>query len=607
MNRYVLGISAFYHDAAAAIIRNGELIAAAQEERFTRRRHDASFPYNAINYCLEEAGIESEELSMAAFYDDPTLSFDRIIRTSSVAATEKQFNDTIKSFLSLKPYAKEFLEDMIKCKIPFFYARHHYSHAASAFFPSPFSEAAILCVDGVGEWATTSIAYGKDESINMITEIRFPHSLGLLYSAFTKYCGFKVNSGEYKLMGLAPYGIPKYISIIKDNLIDIKNDGSFRLNLDYFDYVKGSTLCNQNFHRLFSGEPRKPESLITQKDMDLAASIQLVTEEIMLKLSASARKITNCQNLCMAGGVALNCVANGKIVLQNKNKDLWIQPAAGDAGGAIGAAFLGDTRILGSKRILPNKKVDNQKGSLLGPKYNNLEIKSHLDNLGAIYKRIDLDGEGVNEIANLLSKQKIVAVFSDRMEFGPRSLGARSILGDPRAPETQQHMNLKIKFRESFRPFAPIVIEKKACDYFDLYQNSPYMLLVAPIKSSRRLSYKKKSHKKNLLEIVKQSRSDIPAVTHVDYSARVQTVPEDKNSVISKILLAFEAKTGCPVLVNTSFNVRGEPIVCTPEDAYRCFLRTEIDALLIGDFLLINDEQVNAIRDEDWKDEFKLD
>jgi len=607
MTRYVLGISAFYHDSAAAILRNGELIAAAQEERFTRRRHDASFPYNAINYCLEEAEIEAEELSIAAFYDDPALSFDRILRTSAVANSEEHFVKALKSFLAVKPYFKEFLEDMLKCKIPVYYARHHYSHAASAFFPSPFLESAILCVDGVGEWATTSIAHGTGESIKMLSEIRYPHSLGLLYSAFTNYCGFKVNSGEYKLMGLAPYGEPKFTRIIKENLIDIKSDGSFRLNLDYFGYVQGSSLCNENFHRLFWGEPRKSESLITQKDMDLAASIQSVTEEIMLKLVANARKLTNNKNLCMAGGVALNCVANGKIVMQNRDKDIWIQPAAGDAGGAIGAAYLADAEILGGKRLLPNKKTDNQKGSLLGPKYSDLEIKSFLDSVGAIYKSIKPKREGANEIASLLSQGKIVAVFSGRMEFGPRSLGARSILGDPRAAETQQYMNLKIKYRESFRPFAPIVIENKAQDYFELYQNSPYMLLVAPLKSSRRLSNKKNIHKNNLLEIVKEVRSDIPAVTHVDYSARVQTVPEDKNSVISKILFAFEKKTGCSVLVNTSFNVRGEPIVCTPEDAYKCFLRTEIDALLVGDFLLMKNSQPYVKIEDDWKNEFELD
>lgn len=423
MTRYVLGISAFYHDSAAAILRNGELIAAAQEERFTRRRHDASFPYNAINYCLEEAEIEAEELSIAAFYDDPALSFDRILRTSAVANSEEHFVKALKSFLAVKPYFKEFLEDMLKCKIPVYYARHHYSHAASAFFPSPFLESAILCVDGVGEWATTSIAHGTGESIKMLSEIRYPHSLGLLYSAFTNYCGFKVNSGEYKLMGLAPYGEPKFTRIIKENLIDIKSDGSFRLNLDYFGYVQGSSLCNENFHRLFWGEPRKSESLITQKDMDLAASIQSVTEEIMLKLVANARKLTNNKNLCMAGGVALNCVANGKIVMQNRDKDIWIQPAAGDAGGAIGAAYLADAEILGGKRLLPNKKTDNQKGSLLGPKYSDLEIKSFLDSVGAIYKSIKPKREGANEIASLLSQGKIVAVFSGRMEFGPRSLG----------------------------------------------------------------------------------------------------------------------------------------------------------------------------------------
>lgn len=607
MTRYVLGISAFYHDSAAAILRNGELIAAAQEERFTRRRHDASFPYNAINYCLEEAEIEAEELSIAAFYDDPALSFDRILRTSAVANSEEHFVKALKSFLAVKPYFKEFLEDMLKCKIPVYYARHHYSHAASAFFPSPFLESAILCVDGVGEWATTSIAHGTGESIKMLSEIRYPHSLGLLYSAFTNYCGFKVNSGEYKLMGLAPYGEPKFTRIIKENLIDIKSDGSFRLNLDYFGYVQGSSLCNENFHRLFWGEPRKSESLITQKDMDLAASIQSVTEEIMLKLVANARKLTNNKNLCMAGGVALNCVANGKIVMQNRDKDIWIQPAAGDAGGAIGAAYLADAEILGGKRLLPNKKTDNQKGSLLGPKYSDLEIKSFLDSVGAIYKSIKPKREGANEIASLLSQGKIVAVFSGRMEFGPRSLGARSILGDPRAAETQQYMNLKIKYRESFRPFAPIVIENKAQDYFELYQNSPYMLLVAPLKSSRRLSNKKNIHKNNLLEIVKEVRSDIPAVTHVDYSARVQTVPEDKKLSNLKNSFAFEKKTGCSVLVNTSFNVRGEPIVCTPEDAYKCFLRTEIDALLVGDFLLMKNSQPYVKIEDDWKNEFELD
>ena len=609
MTRFVLGVSAFYHDSAAAILKDGKIIAAAQEERFTRRKHDASFPRNSINYCLEEAEIDGSDLSAIAFYDDPALTADRIIR-SSIAfapASQNHFIKATKSFFAVKPYFKEYIEKMLNCDVPIYHARHHYSHAASAFYPSPFDKAAILCVDGVGEWATTSLGFGEGDQVKILKEIRYPHSLGLLYSAFTYYCGFRVNSGEYKLMGLAPYGRPIYADKIKNNLIDIKTDGSFRLNLDYFDYQNGGMLTSERFHQLFGGAPRLPESRITKKEMDLAASIQSVTEEVMIKLAKNMRDLTGASNLCLAGGVALNCVANGKILRENIFDGIWIQPAAGDAGGAIGAAYLADIEMLGGSRPRSLDGSDMQSGSFIGPEYGENEILAFLQRSGATYHELDLADSGANEIASLLAENKIVGMFSGRMEFGPRALGGRSILGDPRSPDTQSRMNLKIKFRESFRPFAPIVLKNRASEYFEIDADSPYMLLVAPVKEDHRLTPKEALDSEDMLQIVNSVRSDVPAITHVDYSARIQTVTQDVNPRMHSILSAFENLTGCPMLVNSSFNVRGEPIVCNPEDAYRCFLRTEIDALILGNYVLYRNEQAHIETDESWKKEFDLD
>jgi carbamoyltransferase len=609
MARYVLGVSAYYHDSAAAILKDGRILAAAQEERFSRRKHDPGFPRNAINYCLEEAEIDGDELAAIAFYDDPALTADRIIRSSIAFApdSEKHFVRAMKSFFGVKPYFKEQVQKMLACDVPMFYARHHYSHAASAFYPSPFDKAAILCVDGVGEWATTSLGVGSGEGVKILKEIRYPHSLGLLYSAFTYYCGFKVNSGEYKLMGLAPYGEPVFADKIRAHLIDIKQDGSFRLNLDYFDYHKGSTLTNERFDALFEGKPRLPESRISRREMDLAASIQCVTEEVMLRLSRHVQELTGASKLCLAGGVALNCVANGKILEAGIFDEIWIQPAAGDAGGAIGAAYLADLEMLGGSRSPTLVGSDSQQGSFLGPEYGENEVAAFLKRSGATHRKLDVSDAGANEIAGLLAQEKVVGMFAGRMEFGPRSLGARSILGDPRSASTQSRMNLKIKFRESFRPFAPIVLRNRVSDYFEMDCDSPYMLLVAPVREERRLHPKPAADTEDMLQMVNAVRSDVPAITHVDYSARVQTVTEDVNPRMHAVLKAFESLTGCPVLVNTSFNVRGEPIVCTPEDAYRCFRRTEMDALVLGNHILYRDDQPPAETDDSWKKEFALD
>ncbi|HTI18559.1 MAG TPA: carbamoyltransferase [Trinickia sp.] len=609
MTRYVLGVSAFYHDSAAAILKDGEIVAAAQEERFSRKKHDPRFPRGAINYCLEEAGIDGGDLSAIAFYDDPALTADRIIRSAIACAPESaaMFVQAVKSFFAVKPYFREQISEMLNCDVPIYFCRHHYSHAASAFYPSPFEEAAILCVDGVGEWATTSLALGHGRDIEMLQEIRYPHSLGLLYSAFTYFCGFKVNSGEYKLMGLAPYGRPIYADRIKSHLIDVRPDGSFRLHLDCFDYHQGGALINAKFCQLFDGPPRQPESRITRREMDLAASIQAVTEEVMLKLSRHLRALTGASNLCLAGGVALNCVANGKILREQIFDHLWIQPAAGDAGGAIGAAYLADYQMLGGARPNRSANADAQRGSLLGPQYSEDEVLSFLRRSNAVYHRLEDEAAGANEIAQLLSDEKIVAMFSGRMEFGPRALGARSILGDARSPSTQSRMNLKIKFRESFRPFAPIVLGNRASAYFELDADSPYMLIVAPVREVHRREPEAAADQEDMLQIVNAVRSTVPAITHVDYSARIQTVEEEVNPRVHAVLKAFESLTGCPLLVNTSFNVRGEPIVCTPEDAYRCFMRTEIDALVLGDYILYRDEQPVVEADESWKKEYELD
>jgi carbamoyltransferase len=609
MTRYVLGVSAFYHDSAAAVLKDGAIVAAAQEERFTRKKHDPGFPRGAINYCLEEAEIDGSDLSAIAFYDDPALTADRILRSSIAFAPESEpfFTKAVRSFFGVKPYFRELIEEMLNCDVPIYFARHHYSHAASAFFPSPYEEAAVLCVDGVGEWATTSLGCGRGSDLEILKEIRYPHSLGLLYSAFTYFCGFKVNSGEYKLMGLAPYGKPIYADKIRDCLIDVKPDGSFRLNLEYFDFHRGLTLTNERFHRLFDGPPRVPESRITRREMDLAASIQAVTEDVMLRLARSLKTLTGASNLCLAGGVALNCVANGKILRAGVFDDIWIQPAAGDAGGAIGAAYLADFKMLGGERPARGGAKDAQQGSFIGPEYGDAEILSFLRDADVAYHALGDDEAGAREIARLLAEQKIVGMFAGRMEFGPRALGARSILGDPRAASTQSRMNLKIKFRESFRPFAPIVLKSRAAEYFELGADSPYMLIVAPVRAEQRRAPQAPPDTDDMLQIVNAVRSTVPAITHVDYSARIQTVEADVNPKMFSVLKAFEALTGCPLLVNTSFNVRGEPIVCTPEDAYRCFMRTEIDALVMGNFILYRDEQAPVETDDSWKKEYQLD
>lgn len=609
MSRYVLGVSAFYHDSAAAVLKDGVIVAAAQEERFSRKKHDPRFPRGAINYCLEEAEIDGGDLAAIAFYDDPALTADRIIRSAIAFAPESEafFTRAIGSFFAVKPYFKDLVKEMLNCEVPIYFARHHYSHAASAFFPSPFEEAAVLCVDGVGEWSTTSLGIGHDSEIEILKEIRYPHSLGLLYSAFTFFCGFKVNSGEYKLMGLAPYGKPIYAETIRERLIDIKDDGSFRLNLEFFDFHRGLTLTNERFDRLFDGPPRVPESRITMREMNLAASIQAVTEEVMLKISRTLRAMTGAANLCLAGGVALNCVANGKILRAGIFDDIWIQPAAGDAGGAIGAAYLADFYMLGGTRPKHDGASDGQHGSFLGPDFSDDEILTFLSQSGATYHPLDNLDSGAATVASLLAEQKIVGMFAGRMEFGPRALGSRSILGDPRAATTQSRMNLKIKFRESFRPFAPIILEGNAADYFELDSNSPYMLIVAPLRSEHRRVPQPSADPEDMLQIVNGVRSTVPAITHIDYSARVQTVEKDVNPRMFSLLQAFQALTGCPLLVNTSFNVRGEPIVCTPEDAYRCFMRTDIDVLVMGDYILYRDEQAPIDSDDSWKKEYQLD
>ncbi|OUU25009.1 MAG: hypothetical protein CBB97_10520 [Candidatus Endolissoclinum sp. TMED37] len=609
MSNYIIGISAFYHDSAACILKDGRILAASQEERFSRIKHDSSFPVASINYCLEEANIEFSEVDAIGFYDDPVLTFDRIVSSSVKAFPEskKTFSENAISFLRIKPRLSKLLFDAFQSDKPIFYCKHHYSHAASAFFPSPFEDSAVICVDGVGEWCTTSISLGERDKISMVREIHFPHSLGILYSAFTHFCGFKVNSGEYKLMGLAPYGDPIYVNKIKENIIDIKQDGSFRLNMEYFNYEKSNTLLNENFYQLFDGIPRNRESKISIRELNLASSIQMITEEVMLKLSMFAKKQLNTKNLCLAGGVALNCVSNGKILSESLFDNMWIQPASGDAGGSLGAAYL--TYLKYAKGKLPKKmKIkDMQKGSLLGPRYTNSEIINFLTDESCSFKKELNDDTLTKEIAQIISKGKVVALFRDRMEFGPRALGARSILGDPRSPDTQSRMNLKIKFRESFRPFAPIVLKEDAHKYFELNEESPYMLLVSKINDNRRKHTGKALKKDDLLKIVNQVRSDIPAVTHVDYSSRVQTVSKESNLFLYKILKHFKKLTGCSVLVNTSFNVRGEPIVCSPRDAYRCFLRTDIDYLVMENTILNRKEQNYVQDDESWKNEFELD
>ena len=581
-NTFILGISAFYHDSAACLVRDGDIIAAAQEERFTRKKHDSSFPKNAIQYCLKEAGITAPDLHYVGFYDKPFIKFERILYTYLTYAPRG-----IRSFLKSMPLwlkQKLFMKDLIREELGFsgeiLFTEHHESHAASAFYPSPYEEAAVLTMDGVGEWATTSYGIGRGQELALHGEIKFPHSLGLLYSAFTYYAGFRVNSGEYKLMGLAPYGEPKYTDVIKRHLVDIKEDGSFKLDMKYFNYCAGLTMVNERFNELLGGAPRRPESKFTQRDMDIAHSIQDVTEEIILKMASHIHKKTKMENLCLAGGVALNCVGNGKILRQGKFRNIWIQPAAGDAGGALGAALFIWYRYLNNPRLCDNVH-DKQMGSYLGPHYDEMSIAQSLT--GAVYEKLS-DKELPRRIAELLNGQKVIGLFQGRMEFGPRALGARSIIGDARSEAMQSVLNLKIKFRESFRPFAPSVLEEKAAEYFDLDAQSPYMLLVADVREDKIESSSRQTGQEGL-DKLKVRRSVIPAVTHVDYSARVQTVHAKTNPRFYAIIKEMERLTGCPVIINTSFNIRGEPIVCTPHDAYRVFMCTDMDYLLVENYL----------------------
>jgi carbamoyltransferase len=582
--RHILGISAFYHDSAVALVVDGEIVAAAQEERFSRKKNDENFPTQAARFCLRQAGISEEQLDAVVFYDKPITKFTRMLETylaiapGGVSTFARVLSNWLGEKLNLPRTIREELPKL-PASCPILFTEHHQAHAASAFLPSPFEDAAILTIDGVGEWATTTIGRGSGSKIEMLKELRFPHSLGLLYSAFTAYCGFRVNSGEYKLMGLAPYGEPVFAEKIRERLLDLKADGSFWLNLEYFDFLRGVSMTNAKFHELFGGPPRAPEAPIEQRHMDVARSVQVVTEEIMLRLARHAREITGQRNLCMAGGVALNCVANGLIAREKIFDRIWIQPAAGDAGGAIGAALAAWHESNGSRRVLAG---DAMNGALLGPEFSDAEIKATLLAHDAVFERLD-DEKLLARVADLLQQGKVVGWFQGRMEFGPRALGNRSILGDARSPEMQSVMNLKVKFRESFRPFAPIVRAERVADYFELDCESPYMLLVAPVKASLR---RQPDARAQGLDRLKQLRSTIPAVTHIDYSARIQTVTRATNARLYALLENFEKATGCGVLVNTSFNVRGEPIVCSPDDAYRCFVNTEMDYLVLGNFVL---------------------
>ena len=645
----ILGISAFYHDSAACLVVDGEIVAAAQEERFTRIKHDHNFPVNAARYCLSEAKLNANDLDYVGFYDKPLLKFDRLLETYLDYAPSG-FSSFLKA-LPLWMKEKLWMPDLIRTELAkahgeederaakklgkkfewkLLFGDHHESHAASAFYPSPFEAAAILTIDGVGEWATSSIGIGKGNEITLLKELRFPDSLGLLYSAFTYYTGFRVNSGEYKVMGLAPYGEPKYVSVIKDKLLEVRDDGSLKMNHEYFSYSQGLRMTNGAFDKLFGGPPRKPESLVTQKEMDLARSIQVITEEVMLKMTRFAYQETGMKKLCMAGGVALNCVANGRVLREVPFEDIWIQPAAGDAGGALGIALAIWHRYLGKPRTSPeaagtwrsarssndNGKnnranglaayADGMKGSYLGPRHSEDEIEKFLKSQHLPYKkhsRPELPGV----VADLLAAGKIIGLHQGRMEFGPRALGGRSIIGDPRSPEMQSAMNLKIKYRESFRPFAPSVLREQVTDWFDLDADSPYMLLVADVAESQRRKMSPEEEKLWGIEKLLVKRSEIPAVTHVDYSARIQTVRRDTNPLYWEIIAAFGRKTGCPVVVNTSFNVRGEPIVCTPEDSYRCFMRTEMDFLVLETCVLDKQNQPAFVETKDWRKQFELD
>jgi carbamoyltransferase len=611
----VLGISAFYHDSAAALVRDGEIVAAAQEERFTRKKHDPGFPSNAIRFCLSELGSDPGKIDRVVFYEKPFVKFERLIETYLALAPRgfSSFRKAMPLWVSEKLFQRDLLlrelgaiDQALGDKAKLRFSEHHYSHAASAYFPSPFDSALVLTMDGVGEWATTSAAIGRDDELAIFKEIKFPHSLGLLYSAFTYYTGFKVNSGEYKVMGLAPYGEPKYVEAIRDHLIDIKADGSFKLNLDYFSFCTGLTMTDHRFDAVFGGPPRRADQALEQRHMDLAASIQAVTEEVVLRLTRALARETGERQLCLAGGVALNCVANGKVIRDGQFESIFVQPAAGDAGGALGAAlavYHDETRSKNPRRT--NGSRDRMKGAYLGPNFAQADIEQRLSAAGAVFETVD-DAQLIEETARALASGRAVGWFQGRMEFGPRALGNRSILGDPRSPTMQKSLNLKVKYRESFRPFAPSVLRERVTEWFELDADSPYMLLVAEVKSER--CRKMSAAEQALFGIDKLNvqRSDIPAVTHVDYSARIQTVHKDTNALYHALISRFEALTGCPVLVNTSFNVRGEPIVCTPEDAFRCFMGCEIEFLAVGNCILRKEDQDQALA-RDYKNAFELD
>ncbi len=593
---YILGISAFYHDSAAALLRDGEIIAAAQEERFTRRKHDFRFPENAVRYCLDEAGIGVDALDHVVFYEKPLLRFERLLETYLSYAPRgfRQFLMSMPVWLKQKLYLSREMDAALngEYKGRYLFCGHHESHAASAFLPSPFEEAAILTMDGVGEWATASLGTGRGNHIEMVQELHFPHSLGLLYSAFTYYAGFRVNSGEYKLMGLAPYGRPVHYDAIMSSLLDLKEDGSFRLNMDYFAFCYSDVMISAKFEKLFGEPRRKPESPLTQHYMDVAASVQKVTEEIMLRMARHAHQKTGMKDLVLAGGVALNCVGNGRILREGPFERIWIQPAAGDAGGALGAALFVWYQLLEHERRV--NPVDLQSGTLLGPAYGNDEIRTFLESMDAVYRSYDDEKELLDAVSDTVVQEKVVGWFQGRMEFGPRALGSRSILGDARSPEMQSRINLKIKFRESFRPFAPSVLEERATDYFDLEGNSPYMLIVAPVQEACRIDTGAEQEGLTGIDLLKVRRSTVPGVTHVDYSARIQTVDPERHGRYYRLIRAIESKSGCPMVINTSFNVRGEPIVCTPQDAYRCFMATDMDVLVLENCVLLKEEQPDA-------------
>ena len=607
-------MSAYYHDSAACLLKDSKIIAAAQEERFSRKKHDPDFPAKAIKYCLEEADIRPDQLKFIVFYDKPFLKFERLLETYLAFAPKgfKSFSTSMPVWVKEKLFQKSliirelqkiYIGD-IDWKEKLLFSEHHLSHAASAFFPSPFNEAAILTMDGVGEWSTTSLAIGESNNIDVRKEIHFPHSIGLLYSAFTYFCGFKVNSGEYKLMGLSPYGKPKYLNLIKDNLIDIKEDGSFHLDMNYFDYCTDLKMTNKKFNTLFEGLPREPESEVTQREMDLACSIQKVTEEVILKLAKGIKKDTGKQNLCLAGGVALNCVANSVLLKQKVFDNIWIQPAAGDAGGSLGAALATYHMMLNMPRN-QNSQKDAMRGSFLGPKFSDTQILESLVKCGAVFEELS-EEQIINQAANLLAKEKAIGWMNGRMEFGPRALGARSIIADARSPKMQKSLNLKVKYRESFRPFAPSVLHEDVENWFKIKSSSPYMLLVAEVQESKRIQITEKEQLLLGIDKLNVKRSEVPAITHVDYSSRIQTVHKDTNPKYHALITKFKELTGCSVIVNTSFNVRGEPIICTPEDAFKCFMGTELDILIIGNFLLRKENQNESLK-EDYKKKYELD